>query len=467
VQEGKTNGGGGGASLGIFEMSGSVNDELAQTAARCLEASRSKQFDSINDALDDTLKAIPGDKLAEGFGKAWEMSEAQAGPYKNSGSPTRGFKMDAAKLGIPGASGVLTVRVIPLEMERGKLDFWTVFNDKKKVAGIQILPANTDKMMQQQLEAAAKAQANAAATQGLDEEVTVGAGTPWALPGTLTLPQGTGPFPAVILVHGSGPQDRDETIGANKPFHDLAAGLSAKGVAVLRYEKRTKQHALEMAGMTTPITVKEETIDDVIEAVKLLQGNKKIDGKRIVVLGHSLGGMLIPRIAQAGGNIAGFIVMAGNVRQIEDLVLAQTTYLATLNGKPTPDEQKKIAEAQALVDQVKGLKPGVKSSLFIMGASPEYWLDLRGYDPALAAKAITKPLLVLQGERDYQVTVEDFKRWQAALNGQPNFTAKLYPGLNHLFILGQGKSIPSEYNVPGHMAPTVTDDIAAWVKQLK
>src|SRR6185369_4322477 len=88
-----------------------------------------------------------------------------------------------------------------------------------------------------------------------EQELTVGAGTEWALPATLTLPTGTGPFPAVVLVHGSGPNDRDETIGPNKPFQDLAQGLASQGIAVLRYEKRTKQHPVAMGLLLGNLTV--------------------------------------------------------------------------------------------------------------------------------------------------------------------------------------------------------------------
>src|SRR5206468_6047038 len=121
----------------------------------------------------------------------------------------------------------------------------------------------------------------------VEESVTVGKDGEWPLPGTLTVPKGDGPFPAVILVHGSGPHDRDESIGPNKPFRDLAGGLASRGVAVLRYEKRTREHGAKMMA-AAPITVKEEVLDDALAAVKLLRREKGVDAGRVYILGHSL-----------------------------------------------------------------------------------------------------------------------------------------------------------------------------------
>ncbi len=98
------------------------------------------------------------------------------------------------------------------------------------------------------------------------------------------------------------------------------------------------------------------------------------------------------------------------------------------------------------------LSPSTPASELPFGAWGGYWLDLRGYDPAESARDIARPILVLQGERDYQVTMADFQRWEDALSGMPNVTLKTYPDLNHLFITGTGKSVPSEYELPGHVS---------------
>jgi dienelactone hydrolase len=302
-----------------------------------------------------------------------------------------------------------------------------------------------------------------------EEKFTVGSGE-WSLPGTLTLPVGiTGPLPAVVLVHGSGPNDRDETILANKPFRDLAWGLAGKGIAVLRYEKRTKEHAAQIvAAGLSQFTVKEETINDALSAAAQLRQTDGIDPKRIFILGHSLGGTVAPRIGQADPNLAGLIILAGSTRPLEDLMVEQNRYMLTLGGKPSEEDQAKLNELIGEVAKVKKLTAADASSpVLLLHAPPQYWLDLREHEPLAAAKTLRMPLLILQGERDYQVTKADFAGWKSALGSQPGVTFKLYPDLNHLFIAGEGKSTPDEYERPGHMAESVIGDIAEWILNAK
>jgi fermentation-respiration switch protein FrsA (DUF1100 family) len=104
------------------------------------------------------------------------------------------------------------------------------------------------------------------------------------------------------------------------------------------------------------------------------------------------------------------------------------------------------------------------SATLLLQAPPGYWLDLREHDPVAAAKTLKQPLLILQGGRDYQVTEADFEGWKNRLGSRPTVTLKLYPNLNHLFIAGEGKSTPAEYERPGHVAETVVSDIAEWIR---
>src|SRR4030095_10169400 len=130
-----------------------------------------------------------------------------------------------------------------------------------------------------------------------DVALTIGA-PPYALPATLSLPEGEGPLPGVVRVHGSGPNDRDETVGANKIFKDLAEGLASAGIAVLRYEKRTYTYGDQL---TNTITIDDEVVLDAIAATRTLAARAEIDRARVFVIGHSLGAMLAPEIAQRTG----------------------------------------------------------------------------------------------------------------------------------------------------------------------
>src|SRR5262249_12106676 len=141
-----------------------------------------------------------------------------------------------------------------------------------------------------------------------ESEVVVESGE-FRLPGTMTVPVGGGPFPAVVLLAGSGPQDRAETIGPNKPLRDLAWGLAARGVAVLRYGKRTLVHGPRL--VKEKITLKEEVVDDAVAAAALLRRQPKINPKKVFVLGHSLGAVAGPQVAARDPELAGLVLMAG------------------------------------------------------------------------------------------------------------------------------------------------------------
>jgi dienelactone hydrolase len=294
-----------------------------------------------------------------------------------------------------------------------------------------------------------------------DQDVVAGADG-WPLPGTLTMPVGDGPFPAVVLVHGSGPHDRDGTSGPNRPLRDIAVGLTSRGVAVLRYDKRSLRHAERMAA--PGVTVSDEVIDDALAGVALLRRTPRIDPGRVFVLGHGLGGTLAPRIAEADPSVAGVIVMAGAVKSPEQAIVEQTRYLIVADGQLTDAEREQLMGAERLAAVIRALTAAdAGGSDAILGAPPSYWLDLRGYDPPALAGRLAHPFLVLQGERDYQVTMADFTRWRAALESRANVTLRSYPTLNHLFMPGRGPSLPDEYLTPGHVDADVIADIATWL----
>jgi dienelactone hydrolase len=297
-----------------------------------------------------------------------------------------------------------------------------------------------------------------------EQEVIVGSGE-WSVHGTLTIPHGEGPFSAVVLVAGSGPADRDSTLGPNKPFRDLAWGIASRGIAVLRYNKRANEHPDAFSNLAI-FTVREETTDDALLAVALLRATPSVSAKKVFVLGHSLGGTLAPRIGKTDPGVAGLIILAGTTHTLLDLFVPQFRHNFTLHGPMTEKQQKMLDTIAQQVARAKdpNLSASTPKEEMPLATPASYWLDLRGYHPEIMSQGLQQPMLILQAERDYQVTMEDWGTWKTGLAGKSNVQFKSYPRLNHLFMEGEGVSSDEEYVKPGHIPGLVVEDIANWIK---
>lgn len=435
------------ASGPVFAQEKEKAKELEARAGNLVENLRLGKYDLAGEHFDLTMRQQATPAVLK---MIWEGLLAQSGNLKEVKEPR--FE----------SQGRYDFVYLPCVFEKQTLDIRVVFNQQGEIAGFSFVPHLEVK------ESPAPAYARPELFEEKQVEVRTG---DWVLPGTLTRPRGRGPFPAVVLVHGSGPNDRDETIGPNKPFRDIAWGLASKGIAVLRYDKRTKVYGQKIGSdrqIMTTFTVNEETVDDALSAAGLLRQTEGIDPNRVFILGHSLGGMLIPRIALNCRSAAGFIILAGLTRPMEDTILEQTRYLLALQGPATEESKKKIEELEKISARIKALTDEDRNSTeVLLGASPAYWLDIRGYKPAEEARKIERPLLILQGKRDYQVTEVDFKAWKEALEGKKNVSFKLYPACNHLFMVGKGLITPDEYLYKaGNVSEEVISDIAAWIKSL-
>lgn len=360
-------------------------------------------------------------------------------------------ELAALRLESKTASGEFQVVDFAARFGAQPLKVRVVIDTERRVTGFRLLPATP-----------APYELPAYVDTTAFEEVAVQIGTaPWQLEGTLTLPKGVARAPAVVLVHGSGAHDRDETVGGNRPFRDLAWGLASQGVAVLRYDKRTWVHG---ARMGPDITVEQEVIEDALAALAVARAQPRVDAARVYVLGHSLGGMLGPEIAARDTALAGLVVLAGTLRPMAELVIEQLAYLGGLDTNAAAEAQAQIAELRVAMERLG--RREVPPDSAAMGAPASYYYDLMDRPAADFLARVAMPIFVLQGGRDYQVTRTDYELWQEALAGRANVRFEFYPELSHLFTPGTGMATPQEYMLgTGHVAAEVIADLAEFLKR--
>jgi dienelactone hydrolase len=286
------------------------------------------------------------------------------------------------------------------------------------------------------------------------------------LPGTLSLPASGKQLPAVILVHGTGPNDRDETVGATKLFKDIALGLAMKGVAVLRYDKRAKAYAGKRDLRKKDFTVRDEAIDDVIAATEAIKKYSSVDTTKIFLLGHGFGAMILPRIAKELPQLAGIIMVGANTNPLEDEIYEQAENLFSQDSM-TSRKTQLLDSLKIQVNKVKHLTSADSSSSPLLFHPKSYWLDMNSYHQVEVAKNLSLPILIIQGERDYQVPIENFNTWKKELGDKKNVKLKLYPKLNHLLQEGSGESTASEYDKQGNVPSYVISDLYNWISPKK
>lgn len=303
----------------------------------------------------------------------------------------------------------------------------------------------------------------------IQEHIIIGQGTDYPLKGLLTIPKGAGPFPAVVLVHGSGSSNMDEKVGKLTPFRDIALGLAERGIASIRYDKRSFAHGMKLLRSGTVITVWEETIEDALLAAALVRADRRIDAERVFLAGHSMGGMLAPRIECAGGDFRGLILLAGTPRRLEEVLLEQTEEItAGLSGIAGWIGRKQLARLRDSFAGLYEITDREAKAKKLGGGTTLYYFQEMGQPTAADWLARTnKPMLVMQGEQDVQVKPEvDFALYQKLLGDRDNVTFKLYPGLNHAFVSARFRSIAQakkEFTPERHIGAQVLDDIANWI----
>lgn len=408
-------------------------DSITEKGKQQLEWLKAGQADSLRAHFDKTMTdAMPTFALQQ----LWQQLTAQVGALKSEGE---------WKSGLIGGVEAATCE---LTFEKAGLTFVAAFDNAGKVCGLQFLPSQ-----QQKAEPAKKTPARELrSTDAFEEKAFTVENGDVKLPGILTMPKNAAaPVAAVVLVHGSGPCDMDESLGPNKPFRDIADALAAKGIAVLRYEKRTKTYAMNQEVLNPEtLTPDTECTDDAVQAVGQLAQTAGIDASRIFVCGHSLGGMLAPRIAEkSGGKVAGLICLAAPARNIFKVMRDQIEYVETLQGRSEDDA---FDKAEKLVEQVKASQP------------EQYVKFFDSYDfLGTARKLANMPMLFIQGGNDYQVTQDDFFTWTSAIDGNDNAKFVFLEKADHLMRELDHKAVPADYEAEGHVCAEALQSMADFI----
>lgn len=398
------------------------------------------QGDSIHALLTEELQ----EKLSpEVFKDMFKQSERQFGKLQSTGE----WQKETAQ--------GITLYYSDLKFERYSLRFLLSFDADGRMNTIRLMPVPAVSTAQPVVYNKEKM---------LERDVTVGADG-FKLPGTLTLPVGKKKVPLVILVHGSGPNDRDETVGPNKPFRDLAWGLAERGIATVRYEKRTKAYGAACVPEGREMDYDTESVDDAVAITTWVKTLPEIDADSVYVLGHSLGATLAPRIAERADGVAGIILVAALARPFEDAIVEQVSYISSLRDS-SGSAKKQIEEIKKQADNTKKLGTSEFDDKIplLLGVPHSYWEFANAYKPVEVAVKLTLPMLILQGERDYQVTMEDFGLWRLGLLRNKNAFFKSYPKLNHMLQEGSGKATPFEYERESPVVGYVMDDIASFIR---
>ncbi|MBQ3008329.1 MAG: DUF3887 domain-containing protein [Oscillospiraceae bacterium] len=413
---------------------------LEEAAAKALAEKHTQlmvngEYDAI---LEECSEKVKKQIDATALEAAMEQTTALAGEYESIHS------VDYSQ-----ANGYATVRVTAYYKNSG-LVFNFTYNAEGVIEGLYLNTTNRE-----------TATALADTDLYCEKEITVGE---FDIKGVVTLPKNTENYPVAVLVQGSGASDYDETVGANKPFRELAHALGEKGIATVRINKRFFQYPESAAETAETLTIYDEYMDDVYSAIEYAKENIS---DTVFVIGHSQGGMSAPKITQ-DNNLKGAIMLAGTLRGLEDVIYDQNMQVIETAGYSESEKAELIQQVADGVRQVKDVKKGDKTAP--MGLPASYWLSLKELDAENILKTTDFPVLVLQGTADFQVYYDkDFALMQTVLADRKNIEFKAYDGLNHMFM---PQSLPGvtgveEYAAENHIPDYVTDDIAEFILENK
>lgn len=400
-----------------------------------------EKYDEVEIYYDSVMKVhLPKEKIKY----IWEQTNSTYGEVQTLG--------DIRKESLSGYNTI----IIPLIFKYISIDAKVVFNTDGKIAGFFMAPV--------QQEYVYKIPDYVDTTKFVEKEIKFGEEN-WKLPGIITVPNNKKNPPVVILVHGSGAHNKDEQIGPNFPFRDIAWGLSTAGIAVLRYDKRNFVYSSKMQNLDS-LTMYEESIDDAILAGEFIKNYQEFTNSRIFLLGHSQGGYIIPEVNSLSNIFDGYISMAGLTNDFRETILRQHSYIFNLDNTIDELEKQSLNELEMKIKRLDSMNlNSYKNSELPLNLSQEYWKFILNYNIYEKIQKINKPILIMNGGKDYQVIESDFKNWKKHLSNNKNAEFIWYNDLNHLFMKSTNiKSEPSEYFIPGNIEKNVISDLIKWIK---
>ena len=369
----------------------------------------------------------------KGLKEAWDTTVKDIGSY-----------VEVYKVSQKSVETFQQVTVI-LKFEKSGLNILYTYNSSNKLEGLwfNYYPIEEE----------------AVTTEDYEEvKITIGEGD-YPITAILTLPKGVENPPVAILVPGSGNHDMNETVLVNKPFQDIAWGLSKQGIASIRYNERMFSYP-ELLNNT--FTIEADSLTDAKDVIKYAASCEQIDPKRIYVIGHSLGAMMAPKIATDNKEVIGIILLAGSPRRLEDIIYDQA--LAEVDKTDTLTKEEKESQLEEVKTSVEKVKTIAKDNTeTYLGYPASYWYSLNQIDIADFASKLKIPIYIAQGTKDVQIYADkDYVAWQELLKGKENVSFHLYDNLNHLFMTSTTGDV-TEYSTLGNVNQNVIDDMADWI----
>ncbi len=411
--------------------------DAKQKSLETLSKFKAGQFHEVYIYMEETMKREIDEEQLQAI---WDGLQMQFDTILNIEEPTLHEKDS------------FLVTITPVQFKSLKLGIQFTFNTKGQICGFFIVPVNMPYQPAAYL--------NTNVFYEIKKNIP---NKKYPSEGILTMPDGNKKVPLIIIVGGSGPTDKDLTMGPNKIYKDLAWGLASKGIGVYRYDKRTVKFGVKMS-KDKKLTVKQEYLDDLKSIVKMLSKMAYVDPTQIYIMGHSEGGSLIPYFAKNLKGIRGFISLAGSYSLLAELIPNQVNYLA--DHAKTPKEKEEILKMmpKAIYARDRFNRKSPNDSLPLGITTPYLWhLNENSPEKLISTIENHPSLFFLQGGRDYQVPPAELEKWKMALAKNTTVVYKVYKDLNHLFLTGKGDSVPSEYLKTGNVPEVVINDISNWV----